>query len=580
MQKTTCPLDCFDGCSIIYHEHSLKGDKTHPITKGFLCPHLNNWHKHKRVTKARYNDKEIDLEKAYKVLMQKLHETCKDKILLYKGSGNLGLMQSVTKLFFAAHGSVIAKGSLCDGAGGAGVDMGRGANLPLSPLEVAKSDVVILWGRNPSITNSHMLNALKGKKLIVIDPRKTNLAKKADIHVQIKPGGDAYLAFLLSRITSMEELEDREFINSKTDGYDDFIDFISSIPMVNLIEKCGIKNLDTIGDILHLIQDKKVSILVGVGVQNYSFGHQVLHAIDSFGAQFGLFGKEGCGVGYLSNSNFGFKNPFKVKTKTDSLVNADFSKYDMVFIQGGNPASQMPNSHKVRENLSKSKFVVYFGLHENETSKLANLIIPACSFLAKEDVKTSYGHEFVGLMPKITTEKFAISEYALTCKIMEEFGYTPLKTEQAYIQGFLEDNTVEQDGFIKNKKSATTPYKEGFYTKNGKFLFCDELDDDFKEEEGFYLLNAKNKNSLNSQFKTDDYLYVPVSLGLKDNDVIMLQANEKKCTYKVKNSYNLREDCFLLYSGNKNANALTQDSESIEGHCAIYRELKVQWSKI
>lgn len=580
MQHTTCPLDCFDSCGIVYENNLLKGDKSHPITKGYLCPHMNHWFKHPRITNARYKDKDICLEEALDILIAQIKSTQKEKVLFYKGSGNLGIMQHVAKLFFSANESVIAKGSLCDGAGAAGVEIGRGANLPLSPLHVKKSDVVVLWGRNPSATNSHMLKALKDKKLIVIDPVRTALAKRADIFIQIKPRGDIYLSLLLARLIYLEKLEDRDFIEKRCEGYEEFIELISSIPIVTLIEKSGIDDLDSLNQIIEMICHKKVCFLVGVGVQNYSFGHQVLQAIDSLAALLGLFGKEGSGVGYLGDSGVGFQSPFAKKSKEDSLVNVDFSKYELVFVQGGNPAVQMPNALHVRENLSKTKFLVYFGLHENLTSKMADLVIPAVSFLAKEDLKTSYGHEFVGFMPKLLDEKYGISEYELTCKLMDSFGYEKPKTQKEYIESYLGNNVLKKGNFILNRQIDGIPYENGFLTKSGKFYFLDEIDDDFEDGEGFYLIGAKNKKSLNSQFHTDNFLHVPIGLKLKDKEKILLSYNGKSVEYEVINDERLREDTFLLYSGAKNANALTPPKESFEGNCAIFGELKVQWTKV
>lgn len=170
MKKTTCPLDCFDGCSIVVGEDkTLKGDKDHPVTQGYLCHHLNHYHAFPRITKPSYLGREISLDEAMDILGQQLSQNPQDKTLFFKGSGNLGIMQSVTKLFFAKHEAVLASGSLCDEAGDAGIVEGRGANLSFSPLHVKQSEVVILWGRNPSVTNSHMLPSLKGKTLIVID---------------------------------------------------------------------------------------------------------------------------------------------------------------------------------------------------------------------------------------------------------------------------------------------------------------------------------------------------------------------------------------------------------------------------
>lgn len=580
MQKTTCPLDCFDGCSMILGaDGRLKGDKNHPITQGYLCHHLNHYYTWKRITKPRINGCEISMEEALDYLIEHFKTYSSAKTLLFKGSGNLGVMQSATKRFFAAHGATIASGSLCDEAGDAGIVEGRGANLALSPLHVKESDVVIIWGRNPSVTNSHMLPSLKGKTIIVIDPIQTDMASKADLYLQIKPAGDFYLALLLCRMVHMEGVEDSSFIEERCVNYDAFLKLAYGTPMRTLIEKTGLE-LDDLALLLSMIQGKKLSILVGIGVQKYGFGHSVLRAIDAFGAMLGLFGKEGCGVGYLSNSGFGFYSPFKVKAKTECLPICDFSKYDMVFIQGGNPLSQMPSTSRVEADLKKVACIVYFGLHENETSEKAHLVIPALSFLEKEDVKLSYGHEFIGKMPKLVDNKNGISEYDLTNHLLNAFGYEMLKDEKVLLEEVIASNSVEKEGFLISKTYETRPYEKSFYTPSGKFEFLDEFEDSFDDEGDFFLLASKQNKGLNSQFIKDDYLYVPLALGLQEADRVELSSPYGVAIYTVMPTPRLRDDCLMLYSGAKNANRLTPLKISQEGECAIYQELKVTLKKL
>ena len=579
MKTTTCPLDCFDGCSMyLQADGKLKGDKNHPITQGYLCHHLNHYHTWERISTPRFLGKEIGWNEAFTLLTDQLKKYSPTKTLFFKGSGNLGVMQSVTKRFFAEHGSVIASGSLCDEAGDVGIVQGRGANLALSPLHVKNADVVIIWGRNPSVTNSHMLPSLKGKTLIVIDPVQTDLALKADVHLQIKPAGDLYLALLLCRIVHMEGMEDKAFIEKRTSNYEAFVKLIYGFPMRTLVDKAGV-SLDDLALLLSLVRGKKLSILVGIGVQKYGFGHSVLRAIDAFGAMLGLFGKEGSGVGYLSNSGFGFSSPFKVKAKTERLPICNFSKYDLVFIQGGNPLAQMPCTSKVEESIAQSSCVVYFGLHENETSAKAHLVLPALSFLEKEDVKLSYGHEFIGRMPKLVDNQNGISEYALTQKLLSHFGYTTLDDEKAILEAIVASNSCKKDGFLISKTYEAMPYEKEFYTPSGRFEFFDEFEDTFDEEEGFFLLASKQNKGLNSQFITDDYLYVPLSLGLEKEDKIKLKSPYGTCEYTVMPTSKLRDDCFLLYSGAKNANRLTPPLVTQEGECAMYQEVKVTWEK-
>ena len=577
MKRTTCPLDCFDSCSVILGEDGLlRGDKNHPITQGYLCHHLNNYHKIKRIEKPIYQGREIELDEALEVLRNKIEITEPSKIIYFKGSGNLGSMQSVPRLFFDKYGATLTRGGLCEEAGIYGIEEGRGAALALSPNVVKDSEVVIVWGRNSSITNSHMLPALKGKKLIVIDPRVTDIAKKADLHVQIKPRADIYLAMFLSRLAYMEQMEDAEFIENRCENFDYFLDEINGIPIVEFIDKSGV-DLKTIGNILSIIEGKKVSILVGIGVQKYTHGHSVLRAIDSFAALLGLFGKDGCGVGFIDDSSYGFGKPFSSKSKKRvPMPTVDFGDFDISFIQGGNPMTQLPCTQKVKEGLEKSKFVVYFGLFENETSKMADLIIPAKTFLEKEDLKLSYGHEYVGFMPKLIDSDIGISEYELCAYLMREFKVGEISSEKEYIDEVLGDNCIEKGGLLVSKYLKNSPYSEKFYTEDDKFIFFDEYDDDFDDEEGdFYLLAVKQNRSLNSQFYTDDFLRVPPSLGLKDGEEIKLGCGKYECSYEIRVDENLRFDCLALYSGGTKSNMLTPSLISEEGDGAVYQELKV-----
>ena len=581
MRLTTCPLDCFDGCSIVVNENRvLKGNKAHPITQGYLCHHLNHYHQFDRIEEARYLGQTVSLERACEILETQLQTYLPSRTLYFKGSGNLGVMQSVTKMFFARHGAVFASGSLCEEAGTSGIVQGRGADLSLSPLHVKKSEVVIVWGRNPSVTNSHMLPALKGKTLIVINPVKIDLAERADMFIPIRPKSDLYLALLLCRLIATKGMEDRSFLESRCLHYTAFSTLIERFSLPYLVEKSGV-SLEEASALLSLIAGKKTSVLVGIGVQKYRFGHSVLRSIDAFAAMLGLFGKEGCGVGYISDSGFGFNSPFKIDATKVTLPTVNFGDYDLVFIQGGNPLSQMPCSSKVQEGLSKAKCVVYFGLHENETSAKAHLVIPAQLFLEKNDLKLSYGHPFIGRMPKLEDATFAISEYALTQRLLETFKHAPLEEDTVILERMIATNSVEKEGFLMSKTYETLPYEERFYTPTGRFEFMDSFDEgEVLEEGGFFLIAAKQNRSLNSQFVTDDYLYVPQSLGLKQEERVRLSSRYGSCIYSVMPSSKLRDDCLLLYSGAKNVNMLTPYATSQEGQCAVFQDMKVHLERL
>jgi anaerobic selenocysteine-containing dehydrogenase len=573
--RTSCPLDCYDACSVIFENNRLIGDNAHPITKGFLCPSLNSFLSTPKIQKPSLNGVEIGMNEALEVLSTKLKEYQDTNSIYFKSQGNFAKLQNITKEFFARYGSDFTKGSLCDSAGEAGILAGRGENYLLTYDQIQKSEVVVLWGRNISYTNSHLMSVIKDKKLIVIDPVKTATAKQADIHLQITPRKDFELTMLFSRLAFSHIEEDEEYIDKYTDLYEDYIDFSRGYRVKKLFNIVDVE-IEEMMQCLELFLTKKVVFLVGVGVQKYSHGDEVLRGIDSLAAMLNLFGKDGCGVSYLGNSSIGFRDPFSQAKNSIPISSVDFSKYNLSFIQGANPASQMPNSTRVREGLKRSKFSIYFGLYENETSKCCNLIIPAKSFLEKDDIRFSYGHEYIGRMPKLKETNFGISEYELTSYLIDSFGYEKLKTQEEYINDIIGSNSKEKDGYELSKSYDNIPYIDGFYTDNKKFIFIDEIEDEYDEEEGFWLLSAKSKQSINSQFKCDDLLHVPPSLGLKDGEKLTIYNKIGSCEYKVKVDDTLRDDSFLLYSGAKNLNMLTSHTPSNEGYGAIYQELKVK----
>ncbi len=91
------------------------------------------------------------------------------------------------------------KGSFWEEPGDAEFLPGRGV-YPNSPTEeIAKSEVVVIWGKNITVTASHLMPYIEGKKLIVIDPVETQIAKRADLFLQITPRTDFYLAIYVWR---------------------------------------------------------------------------------------------------------------------------------------------------------------------------------------------------------------------------------------------------------------------------------------------------------------------------------------------------------------------------------------------
>lgn len=574
---TACPLDCYDACEIVFVEGKLKGYKN-GHTQGFLCPHMNHYDKYKTIQTPRYRGKEITIDEALSKLKEIINSSEKSEILHYRGSGNFALMQEVTDHFFALYGATLTNGTLCDGAGEAGIIDGRGSNKNMPVQEIAKSDVVIFWGRNPHTTSSHILPLIKNKTVIVIDPVKTSIAKIADLHIQLKPHTDLFLAMLLSRFLHINNACDEEYLQKYASEYEEYYELTQGIRIKATLDSIDV-TLGQIGEVLEFVGDKKVAIVCGVGIQKYEDGADVMRAIDAFAVFLGLFGKEGCGVSYLGASRESIASPFNTKSKRVSKVNTEFSDFKTVFIQGANPLSQMPDTQRVKESISKVKNVVYFGLYENETSEAADLVIPAKSFLYKDDIRTSYSHNAMSVMAKVADIEAGISEYDLSAYLCNEFDIE-LQTEEFYIKHFKNFALQKMDGTLHVENRDEVPYIDGFDTDNGEFLFLEEFDSKIDDTKMLYLITPKSMTSLNSQFNRQDRVYLHSSLGFSEDETVAVTSISGSVELKVKHDDDLRQDCVLIYSGTKGVNNLTSSKHSLDGKSAIYQENKVKISKL
>jgi anaerobic selenocysteine-containing dehydrogenase len=582
MRLTACPLDCYDACAVVVDRDTYKmaGAPNHPFTRGTLCPHLNRHIKEaERIEKPRVDGKEVSMEEALEAVAEAIREAGPEGFLLYRGSGNVGFMQGVTENFVAEYGAWTTEGSLCDGAGQAGIEAGRGKNLLLPPESIEEAEAIVVWGRNVSVTDPHMMELIEGKTLIVIDPVRTKIARMADLYLQVRPRSDFYMAVLLSRFMYMEDMEDETFLEERCEDADWYYDFLRTFRVVVSLHKCDI-TLDDLGDLLYQIQHKKTVFLVGTGVQKYTIGDQVLHAIDGLAAVMGFFGKPGTGVQFLGDSMAGFSNPFRHSPKRVAKPDAPFGRFKTVLVQGANPLAQMPGLSKVEAEMAKVENLIYFGLYENETSAKARIVLPAKDFLEKEDLRLSYGHPWVQPMPKIKEAGYGVSEYELTRYLFDTFKLEGLEEERAYIEA-MTNQCIEDGEWLKSPAYASYPYAESFDTDSGNFEFLEEFEDDFDdEEEGLWLLTPKSARSLNSQFRRERHVYLHPCHGFAEEERVRVVSEHGGVELPVRLTEDVREDCVLIYAGTPGVNYLTPPIKSLFGKSACYQEVKVTLEKI
>ena len=558
--KVACPLDCYDACQAQNVDGIIKGS-SQDITNKKLCVNFASLLKEDNLKTAKFKNEDISLDKALDILEDKLKNTDPSKTIYYKGSGNLCVMQNAPKNFFTKYGSNLTKGSLCDGGGGAGIEASRNAviNPPIEKL--IDADVIVVWGRNFSVTSSHMYNLVKDKTFITIDPISTPIAKKSQLHMKVNPKTDYELALYLTRLAFMNSAEDEEFLEEYTEGSDWFFDISKNRPLVSYEATTGIP-LDEAYKFFDLVEGKSVAIMLGLGVQKYLEGAQITRCIDGFAAYMGYHNPSTAGgLWYLSNSGYGYDKKFEVKNKNKKIPvpEVDFGDYEVAFIQGGNPVVSAPRTQTIIDGLKKS-FVVFFGTTYNDTCEYADLIIPSCSFLSKKDVRVSYGnrHRSISYIQK-KKEENTISEYDLSSELIARFDFEPLISEDEAFDYYV-NNEVE-------------------YEELENFEFIEDVDIEplykDKTEDNFYLITAKSKTSLNSQFKIDNNVYLNEKANFKDGDIVQISSVYGEAKFTVKVSDNIKENCAFFYSGNKFVNYLTPNKEDEDSHSAMFQEVLI-----
>jgi anaerobic selenocysteine-containing dehydrogenase len=526
-KSTACPLDCYDACAIQFQDNKLKPSKDY-ITKGKLCKLFGYLQNEKNI-------KSDNLPDILNKVVSKLKEP-NQKILYYKGSGNMGVMQHIPKKFFEAIKATFAVGSICESSGEAGIKMGRKYSVNPPIQQAIDADIVLVWGRNFKETSRHIYDLVKNKPIITIDPKETSIAKDSKVFLQIAPKGDYQLAKVL-RLVLEEKKIDTDLLNS-----------------LNITESQVVETIT-------LLKGKKIAVMLGLGAQKYVEGATIVHEMEKLFYKLGVFEESNGGVWYLANSTYPFNNKIAVTpTITTPYPNINFADYDIVFIQGANPVVSAPNTKEIIKGLINS-FVIYMGTTSNDTSKYADIVIPSKTLLEKKDVRLSYAHDKVMSCELCEYSSQAINEYELTSYLMNAFGYEKLLSEDEYLNCFKKK--------VRNKPEIIFKSK---ITNNVELFKMDKNE--------YYLLTSKSKNTINSQFKYDEYAYVHPDLNLKDNQKIKLKSIIGEITIKVKNDDTLHSQCILIYAGNKDVNCLTPNIVSEYGNNACFQDIKLTFEII
>ena len=290
------------------------------------------------------------------------------------------------------------------------------------------ANLILWWGYNPVNTGMpYFVRGIKAKergaKLIVIDPRFSKTAAKADMYVQIRPGSDGALALGMLNVIIEEDLYDKDFVKKWAYGFDQLAELVKKYP-AEKVEKITWIPSETIQDLARKYATIKPACLhEGNGIDQQPNVAQTTRAISILQAITGNLDVPGGNVinpeqhpifAKIKDMGLRYETPEKTIEAYNNSVSThplmfrltyphipelrDAILYDKpypikaIFIHGANLAVTGENTKKMRKALMKVPFSVAFDHTWTPTVEMADLALPACTFLERNMLNSFLYH--------------------------------------------------------------------------------------------------------------------------------------------------------------------------------------------
>jgi formate dehydrogenase major subunit len=306
--------------------------------------------------------------------------------------------------------------------------IGSGAvTAPVS--ECMNSDVIVVIGANPAgnhpVAATFIKNAVEqnGATLIVMDPRRKNLAPYATQYLQFKASSDVALLNAILNVIVEEDLVDRQYIQANTEGYEEISRHVRAFTPEKMAAVCGIE-ADTIRTVARTIAGARAAMIFwGMGIAQHTHGTDNARCLISLALMCGHVGRPGAGLHPLRGQNNvqGASDAGLIpmmypdyKLVTDEAARLAFEKhwgtpldpnsgltvveimdaaYDGkikgMYIMGENPAMSDPDLSHAREGLARLEHLVVQDIFPTETTAFADVILPASSWPEKDGTVTN-----------------------------------------------------------------------------------------------------------------------------------------------------------------------------------------------
>ena len=331
-----------------------------------------------------------------------------------------------------------------------------------SVIDLNYTDAIMIIGANP--TDAHPVTgaklkqfAMKGKTTIVIDPRRTEIARYATHHLQLKPGTNVALLNMMLFYIASSGLEDKKFIESRTEGYDDFKKQILSIDIDQMEKITGVdRNLVKDAAMAYAKAPNAMSYH-GLGVTEHSQGSYTVMLISDLAMITGNIGRRGVGVnplrgqnnvqgaadmgcqphqgaGYLNSydpeinklyeSFYGRKIPIGKGLKIPEMYDASIAgNLKAMWLMGEDLVQTDPNTTVVIASMKNLELLVVQEIFMTETCHYANVILPAATFFEKSGTFTNGERRIQRVQKVVEPIAGTKSDGDIMVDILNKMGY-------------------------------------------------------------------------------------------------------------------------------------------------------------
>jgi formate dehydrogenase major subunit len=392
--------------------------------------------------------------------------------------------------------------------------------------DVAEADTIIVIGANPTVNHpvaaTFIKNAAKaGKNLIVLDPRKNDLARHATHYLQFKPDTDVALLNGIMKSIIDQNLLDQKFIDERTTDFDELKEHLNDFTPEKMSSICGI-SAETINEVARIYASSPASIIFwGMGVSQHVHGTDNARALISLALMTGQVGRPGTGLHPLRGQN-------NVQGASDSglipMVYPDYQRVDNpevndffenfwntsldstpgltvveimdeitkgkikgVYVMGENPAMSDPDLNHARHALSKLEHLVVQDIFLTETAMYADIILPASAFPEKTgtftntDRRVQLGNQAVNPPGEAKQDLWIIQEIAKGVGLDWKYKhpkevFAEMTKCMPSIQGITWERLEESHSITYPCDDSTDPgqpviFIDGFPTESGKAKF-------------------------------------------------------------------------------------------------------------